>query len=104
MTWFRSSKMEKGSGLNEVVSLSVTQGHSARHPYVWPLDSWPRPHLHCRQWDRGRDRGEVPGQTLVSVEEVPLLLNQGPEMTKALISCIGSCREWSLLDGHGSAT
>lgn len=44
------------------------------------------------------------GQTPVSVEEVPLLLKQGPEMTKALISCIGSCREWSLLDGHGSAT
>lgn len=36
----------------------------------------------------------------MSAKEVPLLLNQGPEMTKALISCIGSSREWSFLDGH----
>ena len=47
--------MKKGSGLNKTVSLSVTQGYSARHPYIWPLHSWPRPRVHYRQQDGGRD-------------------------------------------------
>ena len=68
---------------------------------------WIHAHGHICTADSGAEEGTVArrqGQTPVSVEEVPLLLKQGPEMTKALISCIGSCREWSLLDGHGSAT
>lgn len=94
-----NNKMEKGSSLNKVVSLSprdTVQG-------ILTCGPWIHVHGHICTTDSRTEEGTVArsqGQTLVSAKEVPLLLNQGPEMTKALISCIGSSREWSFLDGH----
>lgn len=80
-----SSKMKKGSGLNKTVSLSLShrdtvQGILTCGPCTHVQDHMCNPGSRMEEGTVTRDKGQIP----VLVKEVPLLLNHGPEITKAL--------------------